>query len=155
MFISLRCTIDQVLTKNPGLCILAAHLIKFGEKINVYESSLHIWSSFDKKSMFMSLHYTFDQVLTKKSMFMSLNCTFDQVSTENPSLWEFTAHLIKFWQKNHVYDSRFKISRFKISRFQEFFFEHYDAQGPQLTPRREKCVDTSQQKYNHLYNTKH
>ena len=39
-----------------------------------------------------------------------------------------------------IQDSRFKI--------QDLFFEHNDAQGPQLTPRREKCVDPSQQKYN-------
>ena len=37
-----------------------------------------------------------------------------------------------------IQDSRFKI--------QDFYFEHNSAQGPQLTPRRKKCVDPSQQK---------
>ena len=45
--------------------------------------------------------------------------------------------------------SRFKIQdlRFKI---QDYSSDTNNAQGPQLLPRREKCVDLSQQKYKHL-----
>ena len=35
------------------------------------------------------------------------------------------------------------------------YLEHYNAQGPQLTPRRKKCVDPSQQIYKHSDRKQH